>query len=47
MREALTTTTECLGALAICIGVGLVSIPAAFIVGGLLIILASFLAAKR
>jgi hypothetical protein len=47
MREALTTTTEVIGAAAICFGVALVSVPAAFIVGGVLAILGSYLAAQR
>lgn len=47
MREALTTTTEALGAVAICVGVGLVSIPAALIVAGVLAIFGSYLAANR
>lgn len=47
MRNALTTFAEILGATAIVCGIAMFSIPAAFIVGGLLVIAGSALAATR
>ena len=47
MRNALTTFAEILGAAAIVVGLAMVSIPAAFIVGGILMVAGSALAATR
>lgn len=47
MRNALTTFAEIIGAAAIVVGVALVSVPFAFIVGGLLTIAGSYLVATR
>lgn len=47
MRNALTTFAEFVGAAAIVTGVALVSVPAAFVIAGVLIIAGSYLAATR
>jgi hypothetical protein len=47
MRNAVTTFAEILGATAIVVGVAMVSVPVAFIVGGALLISGSYLVATR
>lgn len=47
MRNAVTTFAEIIGAAAIVAGIAMLSVPFAFISGGLLVIAGSYLAATR
>jgi hypothetical protein len=47
MRDAVTSIVEILGACLVTVGIGLVSVPAAVICAGLLMIAGSYLAATR
>lgn len=47
MRNAVSTLAEFVGAAAIVCGIAMVSIPAALVVGGVLVIAASYLVATR
>lgn len=47
MKHALTSSLEVLGAAAIVVGVALISVPAAFIIGGAALIGISFLVVRR
>lgn len=46
MREILTTCMEAVGAVLLTAGIGMVSLPAAFIVGGVLLAGAGWLVAR-
>ena len=47
MRDAVTSIIEILGACLVTLGVGMISIPAALICGGLLMIAGSYFVATR
>lgn len=47
MRDAVTSIVEILGACLVTVGIGLISVPAAVICAGLLLIAGSYLAATR
>jgi len=47
MRDAVTSIVEILGACVVTVGVGMISVPAAVICAGLLMIVGSYLAATR